>query len=768
MTPNNLNPGNALQPAPRNPVGGPLARSLPPSPVASNLGDYMDPSFGAGDEISVRSIAVMLRKRKWIIVATTLVVVAAAAIISYRTTPVYEAAGRVLIGRETPLVVGKNQEISSDDYDDYTVKLETEMQVLRSDAVAQQVIREMHLDAPFAPPQRDPNQPRSAVVEANPAQQAAALGAFHGNLRVALIPRTRIVELRYDSTDPKQAAAVVNRTMGAYIEQNYRAKLNSASETSDWLSKELVELQAKVEMSQQKLVTYQREHNIVGLDDKQNITLSKLDQINHALTEAEADRIQKESIYRMVKSGNISVISGANGMLEKLRGRQIELQDEMAKDSVVYGANHPKVKEAQSQLDQIAEQIKTETTKIISHTEGEYLAAAQREKLLRDVMEKQKQEANNLNQAAIEFSLLKRDADSSRQLYEGLLEKLKEAGVTAGLKSGSIRIIDYAQVPLGPSKPQTRRNIMMSVGLGLLAGILLVFLAEAIDNRIHTPEQAQMVAMLPMLGLIPAQPALGISARKRLPSIAGNGAETSAVVLSSPKSEPAEAYRALRTCIQLSPVERRPHVMVVCSGLAREGKTTTAVNTAIVLAQQGSSVLLVDADMRRAAVHKHLGMRLKADGLSSLLAGQVEIGAVLQMHPQIPNLKLIFAGPTPPHPAELLGSERMHELIRRWRTEYDYVVLDTPPALAVTDAVILSATADAVILVARADSTPRSALRRARDLFAQINAPILGMVLNAVNFNSPDYYQTYYYGSRYTDYRGYVDDSDSEAAAAGK
>ncbi len=178
MTPNNLNPGNALQPAPRNPVGNPLAHPLPPA--APNLGDYMDPSFAAGDEISVRSIAVMLRKRKWIIVATTLVVVAAAAIISYRTTPVYEAAGRVLIGREMPLVVGKNQDMSLDE-DDYTVRLETEMQVLRSDAIAQQVIREMHLAAPFAAPQLDPNQPRSAVAEANPAQQAAALGAFHGN-----------------------------------------------------------------------------------------------------------------------------------------------------------------------------------------------------------------------------------------------------------------------------------------------------------------------------------------------------------------------------------------------------------------------------------------------------------------------------------------------------------------------------------------------------------------------------------------------------------
>ena len=764
MTPQDPNPGNALQPAPRNPTGTQLGRPLPP--VAPAISDLMDSPFNAGDEISVRRIAVMLRKRKWVLIVTTLVVVAATAIVSYRTTPVYEAAGRVLVGREAPLLVGKGQQdISADEYDDYVVHLETQMQVLKSDAVAEQVIREQHLDTPFAPAPQ-PAQVRSAVAESNPAQQAAALGAFHGNLRVSLLPRTRIMELRYSSIDPRQAAAVVNATMNAYIEQNYRAKLNTASETSDWLSKELVELQAKVETAQQKLVTYQREHNIVGLDDKQNIVLSKLDQLNKAMTEAEADRIQKESIYRMVKGGNIAVVSTSNPMLEKLRGRQIELQDELAKTNVIYGANHPKVRELQSQLDQINEQLKAETSKLVSHAEGEYLAAAQREKLLRGVLDQQKQEANDLNQAAIEFSLLKRDADSSRQLYEGLLEKLKEAGVTAGLKSGSIRIIDYAQVPLSPAKPQTRRNIMMSIGLGLLAGILLVFLTDAIDNRIHTPEQAQMVAMLPMLGLIPAQSSLASATRKRLPALTG-GDGNAAVVLASPKSEPAEAYRALRTCIQLSPLERRPHIMVVSSGLAREGKTTTAVNTALVLAQQGSRVLLVDADMRRASVHKVLGMRSGPLGLSTLLADQADMAAVCHTHPQVPNLKVIFAGPTPPHPAEMLGSERMRELMRRWRAEFDYVVVDTPPALAVTDAVILSSIADAVILVARADSTPRSALRRARDLFAQINAPILGIVLNAVNFNSPEYYQTYYYGSRYTDYKGYTSDEDSTAAAAG-
>jgi succinoglycan biosynthesis transport protein ExoP len=759
----NPTPGSALQPALR-PLPGPPA--VPP-----DLSSFLE--VASGDEITVRRVMLVLRKRKWIVLGTLLLIVMGTALVSLRTQKIYTASGRVLIGHETPMTFN-NKDTSPDyNYDDfdYTIALETQKNILQSDAIALQVIREQHLD-PQVPADKPTSLP-SAVADINPARLAAALGNFHGSLQVTAVPRTRILELRYNSSDAKQSAAVVNATMNAYIEQNYRSKLNSATETTDWLSKQLVDLQAKVQSSQEKLVAYQKAHNIVGIDDKQNIVTSKLDQLNKALTEAEADRIQKESIFRMVREGNLALLNAgtmgiAQSLMDKLRSRQVELQDELAKARVTYDVNHPKYRELQNQLDELNRQLQAENAKLVKRTEGEYKAAAQREALLRDAVERQKKEANDLSEAAIEFSLLRRDAESSRQLYDSLEQKLKEAGVTAGLKSGNIRIIDFAQVPQAPSQPQTRRNIMLSIGLGLLAGILLAFLAEAIDNRIHTPEQAQAITMLPVLGLIPAQAALPAAGRKRLQSLNPvNTQRLPAVVLSAPKSEPAEAYRALRTCIQLSSIDRQPRVLVVSSGLAREGKTTTAVNTALVLAQQGSRVLLVDADLRRASVHKTLGMRARHDGLSELLAGQADFQSVCQPYPEMLSLHVISGGMTPPNPAEMLGSERMREFIRRWRTEFDYVVIDTPPALAVTDAVVLSAAVDAVILVARANSTPRSALRRARELFAMVNAPVLGIVLNAVNLDAPEYSNTYYYGSHDTDYNNYTE-GEAEAAAAGK
>jgi len=369
-------------------------------------------------------------------------------------------------------------------------------------------------------------------------------------------------------------------------------------------------------------------------------------------------------------------------------------------------------------------------------------------------LEQQKALASQQSEKAITYQQLKHDADSNRTLYDSLQEKLKEATVTSGLKSSNVRMEDRALVPVLPAKPNIPRNLLMGILLGLMGGIGLAFILESLDNTVRTPEQVETIAMLPSLGMIPLS--LEATTGTRYGATKSTALATAAdatrmhvgiITHSRPKSEIAESYRALRTSILLSAIGHPPKIIMLTSALPQEGKTTTSVNTAIVLAQKGGRVLLVDADMRRPSIHQTLKLRNRV-GLSTLLTGSTTFEqSIIQSNFQ-PNLYILPAGPPPPHPAELLGSSVMKEYLNRWREEFDHVVIDTPPVLSVTDAVLLSVEADAVALVIRSSKTTKDALRRSRDLLAQVNARVLGVVVNAVDLKSPDSYY-YYYGSNY-------------------
>jgi len=371
---------------------------------------------------------------------------------------------------------------------------------------------------------------------------------------------------------------------------------------------------------------------------------------------------------------------------------------------------------------------------------------------LRASFEKQKQEANKLNESAIEYSLLKRDVDSNRTLYEGLLEKLKEAGVTAGLRSNNFRIINAARVPTSPSEPNIPRNLSFALVLGVISAIGLAFLLESMDNTVRTPEQAQAISGLPSLGMIPlgSKSTSRGAAGKRL-ALTASKEVVETVTQVRPQSQMAESYRALRTSLLLSNLGAPPKVIMVTSARPQEGKTTTSINTAIVLAQKGVRVLLVDADLRRPSIHKTLGMGPRS-GLSNVLTGSATLQQTITTSPILPNLFIMPAGTPPPNPAELLASSNMRDLIVELRELYDHIVIDTPPTLSVTDAVVLSPRADATILVIRSGQTTKQALRRARDILTQVNAHVAGVLLNAVDLTSPDYYYYYEYQGKYGQY----------------
>ena len=733
------------------PINSPFYNSLPSQD--STLREYMR----------------VLIKRKWMVISVIAGIFLIVAVASLRQTPIYEAVGQIVVNKADSNLITFKDSVPVVDYYDQS-DLDTEVRILQSDLMALQVIRQLNLDKR---PEFGGSDRTQANLVADPLQSdsnrtSALLGSFRGNLKVTLIPNTRVMEIHYSSTDPQLAASAVNTLAATYVEQNFKTKFESTMQASDWLSKQLVDLQMKVETSQEKLVRYQREHEILGTDEKQNIITAKLDELNKEMTVAESDRMQKEAVYRQTESNDPVAIAAAiisdsptggtgTGLLDKLHDQQASLRIQVAELSTQFGPSYPKVEQLDNQIKEIDHQLQLETSKAVDHLKQRYLAALQRETMLRAAFDKQKQEANKLNESAIEYSILKRDVDSNRTLYEGLLEKLKEAGVTAGLRSNNFRIINEARVPSSPSEPNIPRNLSFALVLGVISGIGLAFMLENMDNTVRTPEQAQIISGLPSLGMIPlgSKSVHGASGKRLALTPAKEVVET--VTQIRPQSQMAESYRALRTSLLLSNLGAPPKVIMVTSARPQEGKTTTSINTAIVLAQKGVRVLLVDADLRRPSVHKALGMGPRS-GLSNVLTGSATLQQTITTSPILPNLLIIPAGTPPPNPAELLASSNMRDLIAELRQQFDHIVIDTPPTLSVTDAVVLSPRADATILVIRSGHTTKQALRRARDILTQVNAHVAGVLLNAVDLTSPDYYYYYEYQGKYSQY--YNEDTD--------
>jgi polysaccharide biosynthesis transport protein len=720
-----------------------------------------------------------LIKHKWVVVGCLTLIVGVVTISTLRSTPIYDAVGSIAINKVDPVVLNLKDSSSSAEYYDPT-DLDTEVRILKSDLLALQVIRQLGLDkAPGAvKTQTSGLQLTTESLQPDSPRTSAVLATFKGSLQVSLVPNTRIIEIHYRSPDKNLAARVVNTLANTYVEQNFKTRFESTMQASDWLSKQLVDLQMKVESSQEKLVKYQKDHEILGIDEKQNITTAKLDELNRELTGAESLRMEKESVYRLVQAGDSDSIAAAvhaestakgtvadSALLEKLREQEADLKIQMAQLSTQFGPAYPKLTSIRGQLQEVQAQMQVEMKKVVARLRGNYEAALQREGMLRAALEQQKREANKLNQSAIEYSLLKRDVDTNRTLYEGLLEKLKEAGVTAGLRSNNFRIVDTARIPAAPSEPNLPRNLAFALALGLSTGVGLSFLLEGMDNTVRTPEQAQAISALPSLGMIPlgSRTRAEMGTRRRL-SLASSKEVVELVTQSRPKSQMAESYRALRTSLLLSSVGGPPKVILVTSALPEEGKTTTSINAAIVLAQKGTRVLLIDADLRRPSIHKTLGMGPRS-GLSNVLTGSATLEQAILPATILPNLFLLPAGTPPPNPAELLASAEMKNVLLQLREQYDHIVIDTPPTLSVTDAVVMSTGADRVVLVIRSGQTTKQALRRARDLLMQVNARVCGVLLNAVDLNSPDYYYYYEYQGKYGQ-RYYAQD-DEEAIVPG-
>lgn len=709
------------------------------------------------DQVHLRDYLRVLRKYRLTIFLFVLVTVLTVAVVSLRMPKRYEAVVRIAIDKESPTTLMKQNTVPEDPwgFQDY---LRTQIRVMQSDTLAVETIHALRLDREpdftgsgrGSPDEQGPG----AVPHDRPldtATESRLITRFQSDLQVTVVPNSWLVELRFYSANPELAARIANAHANNFIEHNFRTRYEATMKASEWLADQLRELRSKREKAEQQLVDYERRYNLVSIDEKQNVQTQRLADLNHELSLVEADRVARESLYRQMEGGQATALAG-DPLVDKLEARLADLRGQHAEARTQFGPQHPRMQRLEEQIADVEAQLAAQRKVILSRLKSDYQAAQKREALLRELVNQQKEEVNQLNQRLIEYNLLKNEATTTKQLYEGLLQQLNEAGISAGLRSSNIRIVDPARVPFGPSSPNIFLNVLLAFCLSIPVGIALAFFREYLDNTIKTPDEVELHSGLPTLAMVPLADSLqsGYLLRSLEPSEDQN-TRVALVTYQQPQSGMAEAFRSLRTSVLLSFPERPPRLLLVTSGQPVEGKTCTAVNLSVALAQRGGRVLLVDADLRKPSVHKYLHSDGK-HGLSLYLSGALESDGDGLVEPTpIPNLFILPAGPVPPNPAELLSTGRMKELLARFAKEFDHVVVDSPPVLSVTDATVLSVLVDGVIVVVRSGQTTREILRHTRQLFFNVNARLLGVVLNGVDLRSVDYNYYYYkyYGYGY-------------------
>jgi polysaccharide biosynthesis transport protein len=699
----------------------------------------------------------VLAKRRWTILTATCILMALVAVISFKMRPVFQATVRVEVEADVPDIRSLSDLYRSTPSDD--TFLQTQVNVLESDTLAWETIQQLGLAklAEFNP------DARADVAGVTASQRGSLVRAFQKHLHVELMRNSRMLEIRFESTDPKLAAAVANALVNNYAEYNFRMKYDATRQASGWMEQQLDELKAKVEKSQQALVDYERQNAIVNVSDKENVVEERLGDLSRDFTSAQNDRVQKQSLYDLVRSNpSQAAVLVQDDLSERLEERYAELSADYADALARSGPKFPKVLRLQSQLKTLDGFIAAERHRLIERIHNEYTAAQGREALLQQAVTQEKADVGRLNQLLIQHNILKREFETNQQLYDSLLQRLKDATVSAGLRATNIHVIDNAIAPSSPVRPKPLLNLAIASLVGLIVGVTLAFVEEGLDNSIKSAEDVERLIGAPALAIVPAagserpsaywKRAIG-NGNGRLPKSATNGAVALAV-LKHPASALSESYRTLRTSILLSTAVRPPQVLLITSPQPNEGKSCTSLNLALALAQRGSRVLVVDGDLRKPGIACHLGLA-DEPGLSGLLTGGHGLEAAIHPVEGVPQLWALPSGATPPNPAELLSSAKMSEVLQQLRERFDHVVIDSPPLLMVTDGTILSTVADGVVLVVESGVTVRGALVRAHALLENAGGRVLGVVVNKVDFRRDTYYYSGY--SRY--HHSYYDDA---------
>jgi len=709
--------------------------------------------------------AILYRYRR--IAVTVFVLTSAVMMIQgYTNVQLFQARGQLLIEDERSTAVPGIQSTENTYYEDPEPYYNTQFRILKGRDLTRRVVKRLHLEnvPEFNGTAKPPSTPFTfvreietrvlALVRPTAAQQpaeppkvdetqdeSALVSAFIGRVTVEPIKQSRLVDVTFTSTDPQFAALAVNTLIDEYAEQNLAIKLESSQNMLDWLAKELDKQLKKVQDSEQALATYREKQNAMSLDDKQNIVTQRLTALNDAMIKARTEKISKESLFNQVKSISggaspdaIPAIAGSQ-QVQTLKNKMNELVREKSRLEERYGPKNPQVQANAAQIQDTQRQIDFETTKAVQTIKNDYETAVLQERTLSANLEAAKADAQDLSRKSVGYNVMEREAQSNRAVLQSLMQRENELSVAANSRANNVRVVDRAEVPKAPLAPAGRRTWMVSMMVGLVLALGVAFGLDYMNDTIKTPEDVNRRLKLPFLGLVPSV----------------RGEKHPLLTSSHVPHDFGESFRALRTSLISKYPDPGTKLIVVTSAQPLEGKTTTAANIAMALAYGGSRVLLVDADMRRPGLHRPL--RLTNDrGLSQVLVGQARVRDVIQRTVD-PNLLAITAGKTPPNPSELLASERMRTLLTNLsHGPFDWIIIDTPPVLAVTDAVILAPLVSGVTYVIGAEMTRRRLAERALDIIMSARPRYAAVVLNRVDFARNKYYYSRYYGHQYKNY----------------
>ncbi|MCP4400579.1 MAG: polysaccharide biosynthesis tyrosine autokinase [bacterium] len=718
------------------------------------------------DSIDVRALWRVLKKWRWLIITLPCICAVIGMLISFQLPPVYQATARILIEKGSSNILSFQEvfEVNSADKDYY----QTQLNILQSRSLAESVIRTLQLEKHL---QEDVlRQPRailrqyvkeiqkflglqasaSALSDSSPASAEVEmlLTHFTGKMKISPVSNSRLIDIQARFSDPQLVAPIANSLVAAYMELHLENKLAASKKAVHWLEKELTEAKKKVLNSERALQDNNQEHDILAVEERQNLGVQQLAELNTALNQARIERMAIEVKYRQVKNltsesaGKIPQVTN-DPLIQQLKLRVFKLETELSEILKKFRTQHPNVIALQSQIDSVREQMNGAIQQIFLSISTEYTMAFVREEELQKLVEAQKQEMQKLSRQTIENSVLRREVESNRRIYESLLQRVKETSVTERLESNSIQMIEQAREPNSPLGPRKSRNTVLALILGLAAGLGLAFVGETLNNKISIPEEFENILNLQFLGLIPKIGPKEIQLRDRKQAL---DTIIATITLFMPQSPASEAYRGLRTNIQFSFLKQK-NILLITSTEPSEGKSTIVSNLGITLAQNGQKTLIIDCDFRKPTIAKIFHLAEDQPGFADMIAG--EQGSEKTGYPtELPNLHIIPCGSIPPNPSELLGSPAASRIIESFTTEYDVILLDSPPITAVTDSLILTRLVTGVMLVVRAGQSKREVIRYAGAQLQNAGAHIIGGVLNAADLRK----NASYYGYQYSQY----------------
>jgi capsular exopolysaccharide synthesis family protein len=726
-------------------------------------------------ETNLRDYWAVLMKRKWTVAAFALPLLAVVTIYSFVARPTYTAKGTLLIEKEPNILTFEEIfQIEAFNQDYY----QTQYKLLESRSLAERTVERLGIYEDEEYLGKISSKKEEVNVD-DSVFRRKVVDRFMGKLGVNPVRNTRLVEAKFKHHDQEFAASAVNSLFDSFIDMNIETKYQATEQATEFLAGQIKSLRAEIEEREKELQEYGAEKNIIALSDEETTIVEKLGELNRALTEAQIDRVKKETYYNEIKVASADYIPDAlkNPLIQRLREDYGRLRREYSKKEETFLPEYPEMQRLKAELESAKQSLEAETKALITGAYSDYQAALKKERSLQAVFDRQKQEAIELNSNAILYNSLKIEIENKSKLLESLIRRQSETGVSArlkGLRTSNVRVVDRAQAPLHPSSPKKKLNMILALLMGLFGGVGLAFFFEWLDNSVKNFEDVEKVTGLPGLGLVPSFNAdgfrkgygYGYKSKKR-PKEKGRSKgkgldlkrekeeerrekekekEVKSVELItyfSPKSNFSEHYRSIRTTLLLSTPDGDLKSMVISSPLSQEGKTVTLCNLAVTFAQANKMVLVVDSDLRKPKLHKIFRIK-NLNGLTNYLTRSVEIRDLIK-ETKVPNLFLINAGPVPPNPVELLGSEKMASFIDNVRGSFDYVFFDTPPLLAVSDALVMGPKIDGVILTVWGGKTSRDALQRAKEKLDQHKIKTVGVILNNVNLKEHDYYYMRHY-----------------------